>query len=133
MSLKKFADADLYTNKSGRQRRGRRKGFTDRRIFGYQRQNNRCPAGYPCRAQSSLTGFKEGDHIIKYGAPIGHAREVITTGSWVNEKISRPTWKGYGNMNSIRNLFRNSHPESHFLLMDIAAKMEKWESGTRYG
>ena len=25
MSLKKFADADLYTNKSGRQRRGRRK------------------------------------------------------------------------------------------------------------
>ena len=22
----------------------------------------------------------------KYGAPIGHAREVITTGSWVNEK-----------------------------------------------
>ena len=57
MSLKKFADADLYTNKSGRQRRGRRKGFTDRRIFGYQRQNNRCPAGYPCRAQSSLTGF----------------------------------------------------------------------------
>lgn len=29
----------------------------DRRIFGYQRQNNRCPAGYPCRAQSSLTGF----------------------------------------------------------------------------
>ena len=30
MSLKKFADADLYTNKSGRQRRGRRKEFTDR-------------------------------------------------------------------------------------------------------
>lgn len=87
------------------------------------------PAGH----KVALQDFKEGDHIIKYGAPIGHTREVITTGSWVNEKISRPTWKGYGNMNSIRNLFRNSHPESHFLLKDIAAKMEKWESGTRYG
>ena len=71
------------------------------------------PAGH----KVALQDFKEGDHIIKYGAPIGHA----------------PTWKGYGNMNSIRNLFRNSHPESHFLLKDIAAKMEKWESGTRYG
>lgn len=80
------------------------------------------PAGH----KVALQDFKEGDHIIKYGAPIGHAREVITTGSWVNEKISRPTWKGYGNMNSIRNLFRNSHPESHFLLKDIAAK---WRSG----
>ena len=40
------------------------------------------PAGH----KVALQDFKEGDHIIKYGAPIGHAREVITTGSWVNEK-----------------------------------------------
>ena len=77
------------------------------------------PAGH----KVALQDFKEGDHIIKYGAPIGHAREVITTGSWVNEK----------NIKTNRNLFRNSHSESHFLLKDIAAKMEKWESGTRYG
>ena len=81
------------------------------------------PAGH----KVALQDFKEGDHIIKYGAPIGHAREVITTGSWVNEKNIKT------NLEGLRNLFRNSHPESHFLLKDIAAKMEKWESGTRYG
>ena len=43
------------------------------------------PAGH----KVALQDFKEGDHIIKYGAPIGHAREVITTGSWVNEKNCR--------------------------------------------
>ena len=106
------------------------------------------PAGH----KVALQDFKEGDHIIKYGAPIGHAREVITTGSWVNEKNIKTNLEGLREyefnpqpipdgcsgigcgLNSYsRNLFRNSHPESHFLLKDIAAKMEKWESGTRYG
>lgn len=87
------------------------------------------PAGH----KVALQDFKEGDHIIKYGAPIGHAREVITTGSWVNEKNIKTNLEGLREYEFNRNLFRNSHPESHFLLKDIAAKMEKWESGTRYG
>ena len=66
MSLKKFADADLYTNKSGRQRRGRRKEFTDRRIFGYQRQNNRCPAGYPCRTTIVLPLISKDAPVCKF-------------------------------------------------------------------
>ena len=48
------------------------------------------PAGH----KVALQDFKEGDHIIKYGAPIGHAREVITTGSWVNEKNIKTNLEG---------------------------------------
>lgn len=48
------------------------------------------PAGH----KIALQDFKEGDHIIKYGAPIGHAREIITTGSWVNEKNINTNLKG---------------------------------------
>lgn len=40
------------------------------------------PAGH----KIALQDFKTGDLIIKYGAPIGHAREAITTGSWISEK-----------------------------------------------
>ena len=40
------------------------------------------PAGH----KVALQDFKTGDFIIKYGAPIGHAREAIVTGDWVNEK-----------------------------------------------
>lgn len=32
------------------------------------------PAGH----KVALQDFKEGDHVIKYGAPIGHAREVMS-------------------------------------------------------
>ena len=48
------------------------------------------PAGH----KVALQDFKEGDHIIKYGAPIGHTREVITTGSWVNEKNIKTNLEG---------------------------------------
>ena len=40
------------------------------------------PAGH----KVALQDFEKGDFIIKYGAPIGHARQSIATGSWVNEK-----------------------------------------------
>ena len=91
MSLKKFADADLYTNKSGGQRRGRRKEFTDRRTsLDINGKTIVVLQDIPAGHKVALQDFKEGDHIIKYGAPIGHAHEAITAGSWVNEKISRP-------------------------------------------
>lgn len=40
------------------------------------------PAGH----KIALQDFKQGDYIIKYGAPIGHARQEIACGDWVNEK-----------------------------------------------
>lgn len=40
------------------------------------------PAGH----KIALHDFQEGDNIIKYGYPIGHARTVIQQGAWVNEK-----------------------------------------------
>jgi altronate hydrolase len=40
------------------------------------------PAGH----KLALQPFSEGDHIVKYGYPIGHARIAIAKGSWVNEK-----------------------------------------------
>ena len=49
------------------------------------------PAGH----KVALQDFKEGDHIIKYGAPIGHAREAIAAGSWVNEKNIKTNLEGF--------------------------------------
>lgn len=40
------------------------------------------PAGH----KLALKDFAEGDHVIKYGYPIGHARFAVTKGSWINEK-----------------------------------------------
>lgn len=48
------------------------------------------PAGH----KVALQDFKAGDFIIKYGAPIGHAREAITAGSWVNEKNIKTNLEG---------------------------------------
>lgn len=40
------------------------------------------PAGH----KITLKAFAADEHIIKYGCPIGHAREAIAQGAWVNEK-----------------------------------------------
>lgn len=40
------------------------------------------PAGH----KLALKDFDEGEHIIKYGYPIGHARFAVAKGSWINEK-----------------------------------------------
>lgn len=48
------------------------------------------PAGH----KIALQDFKAGDHIIKYGYPIGHARAAIATGDWVNEKNIRTNLEG---------------------------------------
>lgn len=39
------------------------------------------PAGH----KIALQDFQAGDQVIKYGYPIGHARQEIKAGSWVNE------------------------------------------------
>ena len=48
------------------------------------------PAGH----KVALQDLKEGDLIIKYGAPIGHSHEAISAGSWVNEKNIKTNLKG---------------------------------------
>ena len=40
------------------------------------------PAGH----KVTLTDFNEGDNIIKYGYPIGHATKHVPQGSWISEK-----------------------------------------------
>ena len=40
------------------------------------------PAGH----KVALKDFSEGEDIIKYGYPIGHARRAVKQGSWMNEK-----------------------------------------------
>ena len=40
------------------------------------------PAGH----KIALKAFAPGEHVVKYGAPIGHARCAIEQGEWVNEK-----------------------------------------------
>ncbi len=48
------------------------------------------PAGH----KVALQDFSTGEHIIKYGYPIGHARDVITKGAWVNEKNIKTNLEG---------------------------------------
>ena len=42
----------------------------------------------------ALKEFAEGDNIIKYGCPIGHARMAIAKGDWVNEKNIKTNLEG---------------------------------------
>jgi altronate hydrolase len=48
------------------------------------------PAGH----KIALQDFKEGDFVIKYGAPIGHATKIIVSGGWVNEKNIKTNLEG---------------------------------------
>ena len=48
------------------------------------------PAGH----KIALQDFSEGENIIKYGYPIGHARQAIKAGAWVNEKNIRTNLAG---------------------------------------
>ena len=43
-------------------------------------------ADIPAGHKFALTALPTNSHIIKYGYPIGHARENIAQGDWVNEK-----------------------------------------------
>ncbi|KAA6340508.1 Altronate dehydratase [termite gut metagenome] len=45
----------------------------------------------------ALIRFASGDHIIKYGFPIGHAREPISQGGWVNETNIKTNLEGFLN------------------------------------
>lgn len=48
------------------------------------------PAGH----KVALQDFEEGDYIVKYGVPIGHARMAIAAGCWVNEKNIKTNLEG---------------------------------------
>ncbi|MGL4993734.1 MAG: UxaA family hydrolase [Bacteroidales bacterium] len=48
------------------------------------------PAGH----KFALKSFAADEHIIKYGYPIGHAREAIEQGAWVNEKNIKTNLSG---------------------------------------
>ncbi len=45
------------------------------------RVNQDVPAGH----KVALKDFAEGENVIKYGYPIGHAKEAIRQGDWINE------------------------------------------------
>lgn len=48
------------------------------------------PAGH----KVALKTFAPGENIIKYGFPIGHARESILEGAWINEKNIKTNLEG---------------------------------------
>jgi altronate hydrolase len=58
------------------------------------------PAGH----KIALQDFKAGDHVIKYGYPVGHARNTIICGDWVNEKNIRT------NLEGLQEYTYNPHP-----------------------
>ncbi len=48
------------------------------------------PAGH----KIALQDFKEGENVIKYGYPIGHTRQPIAQGCWINENNIRTNLAG---------------------------------------
>lgn len=48
------------------------------------------PAGH----KFALQAFAADEHVVKYGYPIGHAREAIALGAWVNEKNIKTNLSG---------------------------------------
>ena len=48
------------------------------------------PAGH----KIALKDFAEGENVIKYGYPIGHARQALKQGCWVNENNIRTNLAG---------------------------------------
>ena len=51
-------------------------------------------AEIPMGHKFALTDIAEKEHIVKYGYPIGHARESIKKGDWVNEKNIKTNLEG---------------------------------------
>jgi altronate hydrolase len=51
---------------------------------------NDIPAGH----KIALQDFNIGDTVLKYGSPIGHARENIHRGAWINEKNIKTNLEG---------------------------------------
>lgn len=51
-------------------------------------------AEIPMGHKFALTDFAEKENVIKYGYPIGHARESIKKGDWVNEKNIKTNLEG---------------------------------------
>ncbi len=52
--------------------------------------NEEIPAGH----KFALKDFSEGENVIKYGYPIGHATEAKKTGDWINENNVRTNLAG---------------------------------------
>lgn len=70
--------------------------------------NSDIPAGH----KFALTALPANTHVIKYGYPIGHAREDIAQGDWVNEKTIKT------NLDSVLDYEYQPHEVS----LDIAKK-----------
>ena len=52
--------------------------------------NQDTPAGH----KVLITDVKQGENIIKYGYPIGHAREDLKAGDWVNDNNLKTNLSG---------------------------------------
>ena len=76
------------------------------------------PAGH----KIAIKDLAEGENVIKYGFPIGHAREAKKAGSWMNENNIKTNLAGllsyeYHPKEVVLNI-----PDKTGLLWDIAAK-----------
>jgi altronate hydrolase len=50
------------------------------------------PAGH----KFALEAIPEKGNVIKYGYPIGHARQAIAPGEWINEKTIQTNFPAFG-------------------------------------
>ncbi|MDR2968365.1 MAG: altronate dehydratase family protein [Tannerellaceae bacterium] len=80
----------------GNLKKGERLRIGDRDI----RLKEDVPAGH----KVALCDFNPGDHVLKYGYPIGHACRAIVCGEWVNEKNIRT------NLEGLQEYIYNPHP-----------------------
>lgn len=91
--------------------------------------NQDTPAGH----KILIKDVREGEDIIKYGYPIGHARQDLKSGDWVNENNLKTNLSGtleysYQPVNQPLNIKRKT---GHSKVM--SARTETSECATRYG
>ena len=91
--------------------------------------NQDTPAGHKVLIKDA----KEGEDIVKYGYPIGHARQDLKAGDWVNENNLKTNLSGtlkytYNPVNQPLNIKMKSEP-----LRDMFVRMGMSVYATRYG
>lgn len=91
--------------------------------------NEDIPAGH----KFALKDFAEGENVIKYGYPIGHARTARKQGDWMNENNIRTNLAGLLEYTYNPTEVKLDIPHKDLTFKGYRRKTAMWEYATKYG
>lgn len=91
--------------------------------------NEDIPAGH----KFALKDFAEGENVIKYGYPIGHARTAQKQGDWMNENNIRTNLAGLLEYTYNPTEVKLDIPHKDLTFKGYRRKTAMWEYATKYG